>query len=85
MTDLQNEELLFCFFHVLMDLVDSLRLGQSLDLLQILLYSVFLVNAAMFLLFIKAESCKNCIMYVSVIKQEIAVRERGLEKACGAK
>lgn len=67
-----------------MDLVDSFRLGQSLDLLQILLYSVFLVNAAMFLLFIKAACCKNCIMSVSVIKQEIAERERGLEEACGA-
>lgn len=54
-----------------------------------LLSSIFLVNMATFLLFLKAASCssvcKNCITYVLVIKQEIAERERGLEKACGAK
>ena len=79
------------FFHGLTDLAVYFRLGQSLDLLKIffLLYSVFLVIMAPFLLFIKAACCspvcKNCITYVLVIKQEIAERERGLEKTCGAK
>lgn len=75
-----------------MDLVVCFRIGllQSLDLLKVifLLSSVFLVNMATFLLFIKAACssvCKTCITYVLVIKQEIAGRERGLEKACGAK
>jgi len=64
---------------------------QSLNLLKIffLLCSVFLVNMSTFILFIKAvrcsSVCKNCLTDVLVIKQEIAERERGLEKACGAK
>lgn len=78
-------------FRGLMDLAVYFRLRQLLDLLQIffLLYSVFVVNMATFLLLIKAACCssvcKNCITYVLVIKQEIAERERGLEKACDAK
>lgn len=31
------------------------------------------------------QFAKNCITYVLVIKQEIAERQRGLEKACDAK
>lgn len=82
MTDLQNEELLFWFFSCT---------NGSCRFLEVRAVTGFAANS-----FVFSFSCQ--CSYVpsihksselqklhNVIKQEIAVRERGLEKACGAK